>query len=284
MVETVAAYLGILDIVVRLARYGDRRLRQGILTAFRAVSEPVQHPSIDEARRTFQAELVRQLGADRARPIQRAIQVVEEVVSKSFDPVILDTQQILPYGTLLNRIVTAVGLHLNQLRVIEAWKAFEWLGADKKTTTRFLLLPYTWQLLGLCQPRFRKSKKDSCLSLRQQIQQPYMGWGPKYELAMVITRPSKLSWLVERPSKTPERADVSFASDYNLVFGSEWSSKRFGVPHEINIESIVFEALLLGLLMDAIAYDKRAISEIHQSKSFIRSLLGFGRDEMIPPF
>jgi hypothetical protein len=271
MVETVAAYLGILDIVVRLARYGDRRLSKGVTTALRAVDEPEQHFSVDEARRTFEAELVRQLGADRARTVQRAVEVVEEVISKSFDPAILNTHQILPYGTLLSGIVTAIGKHLNQLRVIEAWKAYEWQGADKKTTNRLLLLPYTWQLLGLCQPRFRKSKRRARLSLHQQIELPG-GWNERYFLESLIHRPGEIS---------PVRSSVNFASDYNLVFANE---RFFGVPHEVNIDSFVFEALLLGLLMDAIAYHQRAMSEILRSKSFIRSLLGFGRDELRPPF
>jgi hypothetical protein len=268
MVKTVAAYLGILDIVVRLARYGDRRLRKGVTTALRAIDEPTQHFSVDEARRTFEAELVRQLGTDRARTVQRAVEVVEEVISKSFDPTILNTHQILPYGTVLSRIVIATGKHLNQLRAIEALKAYEWRGADGKTTNRLLLLPYTWQLLGLCQPGFRKSKRHARLSVFQQIG----GWNENYRLETLIHRPGK---------GEPVRSSVHFDSDYNLVFTNE---QFYGIPHKVTIDSSVFEALLLGLLMDTIAYHQRAASEILRSKSFIRSLLGFGRDDLSPPF
>jgi hypothetical protein len=281
MVETVAAYLGILDVLVRLARYGDRRLRRGISTAVQALGEPEQFVSVKEAREAFHIMLIRQLGANRAGAVERAVQVIEQVSREVFEPAMLDhaREELLPYGTLLGRIITAVGVFLDRSRVFEARQILEFTSRTgskyREYFGRLLDLPYTWHLLRLCRPTRNKANKGYIfgypiyLCLWQQ---------PSYNLYRLR------AYYDDAKEDIPVRfREIEFPSDYQMVFPF-YVAENDAVNHVIDIDVVVFEALILGLLMDVIAYDQRVLMEIQTSTGFIRNLIGMGRDKLVLPF
>lgn len=282
MVETIAAYLGILDILVRLTRYGDRRLRRGVPLAVESLGVPDPELSLNDVRMLFHAALERRVGTDRAVLIERAVQVIEEVAAAAQLTGTLDTdrQELIPYGSVLSRVVSVVGACLDRFKVFEAWHQEEYTTWENvfRTDHSVIILPYSWNLLRLSRPQAapspnEKSGRAAHLCLKRKIAHPNTEFClAAYEVGLNNTR-------FERAGERYK--DIRFEG-YKMSFNSYLTIPPTKPVKDIDFA--LFEAMLVGLLLDVVAYDRQVVAELQKSKLLIHNLLGFGRPQVVMPF
>lgn len=284
MVETIAAYLGILDILVRVVKYGDRKVRRGVSSAVAAVGQPDPNLSLNDVRANFRTALDQSVGADRALLVERAVRIIEEVASAAQLAGMLENDQrreLVPYGHVLMQVVSVIGAYLDSAQVFTAWRQEEYGINDNYWIVNYvrhsvIALPYTWKLLQLAKPQSRY-RADPRHPVSLCLRKEWFGFEVRYFLAAqyIAANGTRLDRAEERYGRVYLDAFHMGVEGYLTAPSSEPLSA---------IEFHVFEALLLGMLLDVIAYDRRIVTEINQSKLLIRNLLGLGRPSLLLPF
>lgn len=284
MVETIAAYLGILDILVRLAKYGDRRVRRGVLSAVQAMDMANADGALNDVRALFHDALKQRVGTDRALVIERAVHVIEEVATTSqlagaFNN---DQHELIPYGTVLFRVIQAVGSFLNRSRVFEAWNQDEWtdiLGRgeyEQEVAYSVIAFPYTWHLLQFTRPQAKPSHqpgfRPAHLCLLRRV--------GKNKTIYDLTAWQALA--DNGTERVKERYRHLWFNAYTIDFQSYITAPRAKPLKDIDFA--LFEALLLGMLLDVVAYDRQIINEIQKSKVLISKLMGLRNTQIVLPF
>jgi hypothetical protein len=249
MVETVAAYLGIIDIGVRLMRhYGAGRARRGLLVAFGAVASD-QSLSVDQAREVVQGILRQQLGAGGSGKITDSLFVIESLVS-TLQPGMLEasTSRIRPYSALLTEIVKKAGMLLDELDAFNAWSD------ERSVYFRTLDLGYTTAAV---------SRSSLHLPISAEVRELR---GSAYKVALSATpnhggrsRINGLRLVLYDKGEKLSSCDMGFSGDY------EWwcAGARGLVTFEL------FQHLVFSILTDVINYYLRGREEIAASNAWL---------------
>jgi hypothetical protein len=273
MIETIASYITILELLERGLKYWQRARRRAFRDSVRALknSKPAHE---GEVRALLESVLSRDLNAGQYSAVRRDLQYIEPVRA-CLARMISGTSAFSPisYATALQEIAVVIGHQL------ESCKAFNLFGRDLEHSRTCLVFPHTWSAIRLWSPIANKLRLVLRLKGKAYLVRVPYSSGPRpfhYCLAIHMEEKKKATSVV---NISPSR-DFQFSlhGDGRLVNGCALLSTKAKAGEQAfaicTLRHVDFSRLLRGLLLDYLCWAQRVWNEAQAAATSVRQMHG----------
>ncbi len=124
MIETIAAYVAVIEFVAKVAKYGSRLIQDSLSDASVVIENDASIKSVEEARRSFERILMQKLGTNTSRSVLEDMQVLEQILSHTalqYKPSRMGRHAIIPHATILRNVLAEITRTLGEWHCFELW-------------------------------------------------------------------------------------------------------------------------------------------------------------------